>query len=440
MIGLSILAMLGSNCKCTQEGDGGGGGSSGGGSSMSCPFVYTFDGQQYNYTTDLGGSVLGKNIKILQPEYYEGGLYLLQDFSPTSDEYRLKIRETQFESSYFDMARLVLADVPEGYGVVSTWSFTSQLGYVSPKYFLTIRNPRPPVWATNDDGSDVLWEISHADGQPVELTHDGISRVIVSFGKIEHPQYSKLIVTAWSQYADLETTLSPPHVPATVIETRDANGDWVIREMSGKNAGDRHSWAIDLAGLLDANDSTMRITMAHQAIGRDILDQVLFDDSRPVKLELTELSPKAAYLHSGGRATYEPQNQYHPMNAKDDYNALEPRAILSGWYTRYGDVMSLVDSVDDRFVLMSHGDSLFLSFDAPELPDGKSRSVFLAADVFYSIAFDVKQRRLTNSIYPLPYHGMTTYPYDPDHWPYKDDDSYHGYEKYYNTRLVGIGK
>ncbi len=428
-----LLAMAGADCKCTQEGDGGSGG---GGSSQSCPFVFTFDGQRYNYLTDLGGSVLGKDIQVLQPEYYHGGIYRLDDFQPHEGIYSLKIRETLFESSYFDEARLIAADAPSGYQVLSTWSFTSQLGYTSPKDFMTVHDPRPPKSAVDEAGTDVLYEISHADGQALPVGENGLSRVVVDFGEIRKPQYAKLILTAWSQYDDFENVLSPPYAAGTTIETMAENGRWRIILLSGKNAGDRHSWVVDLSGLCDPGQAMFRITMAHQPIGRDILDQILMDESPPVDVQITRLSPSRARLQYSGRAYYIPQDQYHPIMAYDQSLPLYTRALLSGWYTRYGDVKSLLDDADDRFAIMAHGDSILLDFQAPPVARDRQRTVFLDADVFYSIKYDVKENKLTDSIYPLPFHGMTRYPYEPRQWPHEHDSDYLQYDRDYNTRLI----
>jgi len=38
---------------------------------------------------------------------------------------------------------------------------------------------------------------------------------------------------------------------------------------------------------------------------------------------------------------------------------------LEGYYTRYGDVGELLESVDDRYVIMNAGDELRLRFAAP---------------------------------------------------------------------------
>ena len=83
-----------------------------------------------------------KGVELFNPEYYDGGIYELGDFEPLDGTYKLKVRETIHEADYFDEAKLVLVDAPKGYDVFNTWGFTSQLGYASPKDFMTVKDSK----------------------------------------------------------------------------------------------------------------------------------------------------------------------------------------------------------------------------------------------------------------------------------------------------------
>jgi hypothetical protein len=83
-----------------------------------------------------------------------------------------------------------------------------------------------------------------------------------------------------------------------------------------------------------------------------------------------------------------------------------------GLYTRYGEVRPLLTDVDDRMVLMGSGDEARLQFDAhslPVLPQGWRRDFLLkvegwAKDRDANTAF-------SQTVQPLPFHGMRGYPY-----------------------------
>ena len=85
---------------------------------------------------------------------------------------------------------------------------------------------------------------------------------------------------------------------------------------------------------------------------------------------------------------------------------------MPGRYTREGDVRPLLLRTDDMFVVSRPGDEIALSFDAtalPPLPAGWTRTFLLYGDGFS------KEMNLNSAspdeLLPLPFHGMTRYPY-----------------------------
>ena len=454
LILILALFICGLGCKGKPKGPGGGltgGGNSGGGSTggggsrdrrypggggkRSCPFLFLWDGAGYNYYTDLAGPVLAAGVDLLKPEFYQGGVYELGDCAALGGRYRMKLRETIYEADYLDEIKLWVVDLPAGYRALSRWSFTSQLGYAPPKDFMTVRDPRAPVSAVDDKGRDVLYEVSRKDEVPLAVGQDELSRVVLDFGRIDHPEHAKLVLTAWSVYEDLYESQRPPYSAGTTIETLDGRGNWVVRKVAGKNPGDRRTWVIDLANILTEDDTRMRLTLAHQPIGLDILDQVLLDDSVPVPFTVTRVEPARAELYFAGSTEHTYTTLTGRIHSDDGNNPIIPEAMMCGKYTKYGDVRPLLAATDDRFVLMAHGDAMKLEFKEPPRVAGKDRYVFLYADLFYSIKHSVKGF-LTDSIYPLPFHGMKTYPYDSSLWKYTQDPSYHTYQKLWNTREI----
>jgi hypothetical protein len=409
----------------------------GGGGSGSCPYVYLWDGEEYRYHADLSGSVLAAGLDFFRPQYYGPGVYELGDFAAQEGVYRLKAREVTYEATYFDAATLLVVDVPEGHAVYSDWSFTSQLEREPSLGLVTVRSPRAPVSATAENGDDVLREVRAADGVPLPVTADGLSRVELDFGPLEHPERARLVLTSWGYYADLRGRQQAPFSAGTTIETPDDRGDWQVRTVAGKSAGDSRTWVIDLGGVLAADDTRLRITMAHLPSVLDVLDAVLLDDSEPAALQVTRLAPRLAELRDGGAARLVRSTLEHRIFADDSRLPANPDARLAGWYTRFGDVRPLLDSSDDRFVVMVHGDELVLEFDEPPPVPGMTRRAFLEADLFYTLK-DHPYGRVTETAEPIPYHGMERYPYDPAAWPYAGDAEYRRYLDEWNTRRVDL--
>jgi Flp pilus assembly protein TadD len=105
-----------------------------------------------------------------------------------------------------------------------------------------------------------------------------------------------------------------------------------------------------------------------------------------------------------------------------------------GRYTRYGDIAELLATVDDRFVVMGSGDEVSLSFEAralPPLPAGWRRDFLLVVDGWAKDG-DANTAH-SQTVGPLPYHGMPQYPYDQPH-AYPDTPEHRLYQEHYLTR------
>ncbi|MDQ2921678.1 MAG: hypothetical protein M3R52_08750 [Acidobacteriota bacterium] len=91
---------------------------------------------------------------------------------------------------------------------------------------------------------------------------------------------------------------------------------------------------------------------------------------------------------------------------------------------------------DDMFVISRPGEEIGLSFDArklPPLPAGWARTFLLYSDGF-SKEMDINSAS-PDQVSPLPFHGMTRYPY-PDTEAYPMTAARRAYIDRYNTRLV----
>ncbi len=105
-----------------------------------------------------------------------------------------------------------------------------------------------------------------------------------------------------------------------------------------------------------------------------------------------------------------------------------------GLYTRYGDVTPLLREVDDRLVIMGSGDEIRLLFPTAALPSlrpGWKRDFLLLVDGWAKDAD--ANTAFSQSVEPLPFHGMRSYPYPPaEHFP--DDALQRDDALRYNTR------
>ena len=96
----------------------------------------------------------------------------------------------------------------------------------------------------------------------------------------------------------------------------------------------------------------------------------------------------------------------------------------------------VVDWSDDLFVIARPGDEVSLSFDATRLPTlrtGWTRTFLLYSDG-YSKEMDINSAS-PDQVSPLPFHGMSKYPYSaPEAYPLTPERQ--RYMERYNTRVV----
>ena len=114
----------------------------------------------------------------------------------------------------------------------------------------------------------------------------------------------------------------------------------------------------------------------------------------------------------------------------------QPWLPIVGSYTRYGDVLPLLDAPDDMYAIFGPGDEITIQWDAtrlPALPTGWRRDFLLYTDSWLKDADMNTAGRGT--VGPLPFHAMTRYPYGTDE-AYPSDSTHRRYLETYDTRRV----
>jgi hypothetical protein len=115
-------------------------------------------------------------------------------------------------------------------------------------------------------------------------------------------------------------------------------------------------------------------------------------------------------------------------------SATGPYTRPMGTYTRYGDVLPLLNATDDKLAVFGSGDEVRLDFDPsnlPGLPKGWVRDYFFAASG-YEKDMDFYAAE-GNFVAPLPFLSMGDYPYAPKK-QFPLDDAHVNYLLEYNTR------
>jgi len=416
--------------------------------SGSCPMIFAWNGAKFEFIADvLGVAPLGASsgdgnyFPVDHDEYVQipsGQLSL------NSGRYEIRITEELHEVSYIDQARLVAVDHPAGVDIVTNEKFKSPPFPDFRLYGVTRRIH--PVSARDDKGRDWLPELERRDRQYVRgFRHDmaGVAdmhSLMLDFGSAAaRNNRAVLMLSGWIDWADGSTFMAASQdgkggLVLPYLQVKDAAGQWrtVIEDM-GVPAGEPRTIAVDLTGKFLSAAREVRI-VTNTCVYWD--EAYLSEDTAQPPVRLTPLDAGSADLSLRGfsRAVVDPR---HEQPEYYDYGNWRPVAMwnpVPGTYTRYGDVRELVNTVDDRMVIMGSGDELQLRFDPvklPGLPAGWRRDFMVFVDGWSKDAD--ANTAFSDSVEPLPFHGMTSYPYPAsEHFP--DDAAHRVWREKYNIR------
>jgi hypothetical protein len=206
-----------------------------------------------------------------------------------------------------------------------------------------------------------------------------------------------------------------------------------VIENIGIPVGRPQTIVVDLSGKFVSANRDVRIVTNM----RIYWDQILVANSaEQFPMRLARIDPFVANLQWRGFSLEHSPDGRQPMTY--DYKNVSftsPWKVMTGRYTREGDVRELLLEADDMFVISKPGDELVLSFPADKvaLPKGWTRTFLLYANGF-SKEMDINSAS-PDQVGPLPFHGMSKYPYT---WPerYPMTEQRRRYMEKYNTRVV----
>jgi Tfp pilus assembly protein PilF len=461
----------------------------------SCPYLYTWNGERFEFVTDfMGGGEMGyleEPGRYNKPDPEEYVRIRGDQLKEKDGRYELRVTNELEEAMFVDRLRLIAVAHPTGTEVYPNEGMSDPPK--SFKLFVT-RNARPPLSAIDEHGHDVLELISKIDrrwpddfkldrirGYAAEHTltmklpdagsADGSSAPVRrSLAKIKSTRPERqslsahqsgkaaktrgragtrakdsrtdrvvLLLTGWTDYAWSSDNVAAAQAGKTMnipaLQVKDEKGIWrTVIEDIGIPVGRPQTVTVDLTGKFLSPNREVRIVTNM----RIYWDQILVGTSDEKTLvTTTALDPTRADLSwRGFSAEITPDNR-EPFGY--DYQRVSftsPWKVMTGRYTREGDVRELLLESDDMFVVSRPGDEISLSFDAAglrPLPGGWTRTFLLYADGF-SKEMDINSAS-PDQLAPWPFHAMSRYPYPAtEHYPLTDERR--RYMEKYNTRVV----
>jgi len=414
--------------------------------SGSCPMIFTWNGDKFQFITDvLGVAPLGASsgdghyFPVNHTEHIQipGSALKVED-----GKYRIHITEELHEVSYLDQVQLLAVDHPSDVGIYTNDKFKSP---PYPEFRLFgARDKFHPVRATGAHGVDVTARVAAIDHKyPDAFKHNesGVAELHtldLDFGNAVSTNHAALVLNGWVDWADGSTFLGASQNGQGLIfpylQVKDASGKWrtVVEDM-GIPSGKPKTIVVDLAGKFLSRSREVRIVTNLCVYWDEIF---LINNSSAPPVRLTRINADAASVRFRGfsRAVIDPTRQQPERFLYDQVRPVSNWNPTPGSYTRYGDVTPLVQSADDRMVIMGSGDELKLEYpaaDLPPLPQGWSRDYLLLVDGWAKDAD--ANTAYSQSVLPLPFHAMSAYPYKKDeHFP--DDPEHRQYVHDYLTR------
>ncbi len=417
--------------------------------SGSCPMVFTWNGKKFQFITDvLGvaplGAAAGEGVffPVDHDEYVQipaGAMAKNGD-----GHYEVRITEELREVGYIDKVQLLAVDHPAGESIFTSDKFKSP---PFPKFRLYgVRDRQYPVAAFDDRGNDVRDRVRKLDRTyPDAFERDflGVAEkhfVELDFGSARSiGEPAILVLNGWVDWADGSTIrrLAQDRTAQLImpqLQVQDPSGRWVTAvEDMGVPAGKPKTIVVDLTGKFLSASRKVRIVTSLSVYWDEIF---MSRDVAVPKVQPVVLSLAQADLSYRGFST----PVIHPQRRQPevfDYSKWMPLSMWNpakGFYTRYGDVAALLGGIDDQFLIMGSGDEIRLTFTDERLgpvPEGYTRDFLLFVDGWAKDG-DLNTA-YSQTVEPLPFHGMSAYPY-PATESYPDTPAHRQYREEYNTR------
>ncbi len=356
----------------------------------SCPYLYAWDGEKFAFVTDclwaapLGLQVAAGVVAKDRPwEYLKvDGKYL----QPIDGGYDLRLTEELWEVAYVDHISLQAVDHPADCEIWTNEKVGPPDLATQRIYAFSQTAARPLVNAQDTQGRDVSKRLQSIDGQYVQgfdrRLRQGLCLphwIDLNFGAVsnEAKQSKKayLVLTGWILPTDTSLNIQidqNPELPAIEfpsvwVPEGPQSQQWKqVIPFMGFPGGKTKTIVVDVTDFVNAEDLRFRIRTSAQ-IYWDAASLVLDDAQvQPVVHDLRLTATKLDYhgFSQKRKESADAPEIYSFANASRD-----PRwPPLGGAFTAYGDAHRLLETWDDRMVVMGSGDELKLRFTVPDQP------------------------------------------------------------------------
>ena len=334
----------------------------------SCPYLYTWNGERFEFVTDfMGGGEMGHLEEVGRYNKPDPDEYVRirgDQLTEKNGSYELRVTNELEEAVFFDRLQLLIVTHPEDTEVYPNEGMSDP---PRPFKVFTTRGARAPVRAVDEHGHDVLDLITRIDRRyPDDFALDRVRgyssahALTMQLAKEQpntRPQ-TLLLLTGWTDYAWSSDTLAAMQAGKTLkapeLQVKDASGRWqTVIENIGIPVGRPQTVTVDLTGKFLSASREIRIVTSM----RIYWDQILVDiSSEDARTQVTRLEPVRSVLSWRGFSEQMTHDGREPFTF--DYHRVSlssPWKVMTGRYTREGDVRELLLESDDMFVILQAG-------------------------------------------------------------------------------------
>ncbi|MCL5876323.1 MAG: hypothetical protein M1540_00740 [Candidatus Bathyarchaeota archaeon] len=416
----------------------------------SCPSLYIWNGTGYSYVTDVSNSGWLGYIGYINADgtvvFKDGNPYdyvkLDRNILATNNGYFDMTLSQQWDELYYlDQAYLLVVDHPVG--TDAYMSMTSYLsdGSTGKVYTVSSNNILSPVSATNEKGENVLSQLLTQDGMftPGINAYDSVwnnitlNQLSLDLGNLTGASEIKLVITGmvdWGlaepYYDWIDSFIEAAEqglvadgteiTPAPYLEVKAANGSWIRVQRDIPLPADyrARTYTVDLTGIFPGDVTEYQIrfnnywNVTYDYIGIDITAQQNITQQiiKPTSTVFSQL--------------------------------WETQSVSSGYFTRYGDVTTLLQEADDMFVVGRQGDQVNMQFSTENLSpvaEGMERDYFFVVACWFKDPPGAWGYGFEFTVDPMPFLDMTGFPYTAAE-SYLYDAAHLAYLQQYNTRYI----
>ncbi|MDQ2842597.1 MAG: CRTAC1 family protein, partial [Acidobacteriota bacterium] len=391
----------------------------------SCPLLFAWDGTAMKFLKDVApmAAALGAHdtsgglAKVSQTEEW---------FKIAGDQlqarggfYDLRVTDEYWETYYIDHYSMLAVDHPAGTHIFADERVAGS--QVPLKIYLTGATRSFSV-VKDDRGRDAAATVRNLDGQYLSTFERGEYQGIARDHWVElelphdapHDGPLYLIAQGWLHPWDdgilVAVNQGAQAKPEDLsIEVPDRNGKWCkVRRNLGVPAGREKTVVLDLAGVFLPGAPRKLRLRTNLEIYWDKLSWASGLSDELLRTQPLHLS-QAEIMHRGfSRIRQENSSAPEIPQYADVVESGNKWQGIEGYYTRYGDVLPLLEKIDDRFVIAGSGDELRMKFAVPKGSlAGFSRDFIFVGDGWmkegdYSFKY-------STTVLPMPTHATKNY-------------------------------